>query len=264
MTSRRGPLRRRRARSIPPTTTASILLKSCAMPPVSWPTASIFWTWRSCASAAMRSLGLGLQRGVGVLQLLRRFGHGLLERLGALAFAFGLAPRRGILAQRLDRDPAEEDRAEPDEHAEPAQIIGQPVGLGGEELGLLHPLASARRARCSAISSSLSRSCGPGRRQRRGVIIAGAARAAPGDCRARRSASSSPRRLNRALQLVDPLALVGIAGDQFVELLDLVPGKPPLVVIDVAAGLDLLVEHEAAERGFGARDGRVDACGSAG
>ena len=33
---------------------ASMLLKSCAMPPVSWPTASIFCIWRICASAAWR------------------------------------------------------------------------------------------------------------------------------------------------------------------------------------------------------------------
>ncbi|MCY1172854.1 hypothetical protein D9M73_129980 [compost metagenome] len=44
----------RLASSRPPRTTASMLLKSCAMPPVNWPTASIFWTWRnllSCASS---------------------------------------------------------------------------------------------------------------------------------------------------------------------------------------------------------------------
>ena len=35
-------------------TTASMLLKSCAMPPVSWPIASIFCIWRTCASAASR------------------------------------------------------------------------------------------------------------------------------------------------------------------------------------------------------------------
>src|SRR5437667_2612611 len=32
------------------------LLKSCAMPPVSWPIASIFWAWRSCSSRPRRSL----------------------------------------------------------------------------------------------------------------------------------------------------------------------------------------------------------------
>ena len=35
-----------------------MLLKSCAMPPVSWPIASIFCAWRSCASSS-RALGLG-------------------------------------------------------------------------------------------------------------------------------------------------------------------------------------------------------------
>ena len=39
-----------------PVMTVRILLKSCAMPPVSWPTASIFWAWRNCASAACFSV----------------------------------------------------------------------------------------------------------------------------------------------------------------------------------------------------------------
>ncbi|GJE45352.1 hypothetical protein AEGHOMDF_4546 [Methylobacterium soli] len=34
---------------------ANRLLKSCARPPVSWPTASIFWDWRSCSSASISS-----------------------------------------------------------------------------------------------------------------------------------------------------------------------------------------------------------------
>ena len=37
--------------SIVPVMTVRMLLKSCATPPVSWPTASIFCDWRSCASA---------------------------------------------------------------------------------------------------------------------------------------------------------------------------------------------------------------------
>ena len=36
--------------------TASRLLKSCATPPVSWPIASIFWTWCSSAWADCRSV----------------------------------------------------------------------------------------------------------------------------------------------------------------------------------------------------------------
>ena len=35
-----------------PVITVSMLLNSCAMPPVSWPTASIFCAWISCSSAA--------------------------------------------------------------------------------------------------------------------------------------------------------------------------------------------------------------------
>ena len=44
------------ARSRLPCTTASRLLKSCAMPPVNWPTASIFWAWRSSFSACLRTV----------------------------------------------------------------------------------------------------------------------------------------------------------------------------------------------------------------
>ena len=36
-------------------TAVSRLLKSCAMPPVSWPIASIFCDWRSISSARRRS-----------------------------------------------------------------------------------------------------------------------------------------------------------------------------------------------------------------
>ena len=41
--------------SSPPITTVSRLLKSCATPPVSWPTASIFCAWRSDSSAFWRA-----------------------------------------------------------------------------------------------------------------------------------------------------------------------------------------------------------------
>ena len=61
-------------------TTASMLLKSWAMPPVSWPTASIFCTCRSCSSALRRSADLLddplLERRVERLQ--RRFGSAAL------------------------------------------------------------------------------------------------------------------------------------------------------------------------------------------
>ena len=66
--SRRAPgarLSRLRAEMI----TASMLLKSCASPPVSWPIASIFWVWRSCASTPLALQRLLHQLGVGRLQL---------------------------------------------------------------------------------------------------------------------------------------------------------------------------------------------------
>ena len=48
--------RRYCTRSSAPVMPCSRLLKSCAMPPVSWPTASIFCAWRNCSSKPRRSL----------------------------------------------------------------------------------------------------------------------------------------------------------------------------------------------------------------
>ena len=87
----------------------------------------------------------GLERLVGLPQFLGALAHRLLEHLGALGLGFGLGARLDVLAQRLDRDDAEEDGADPDEDPEPAEIIGQPVGLGREELALLD-LAAQRLA----------------------------------------------------------------------------------------------------------------------
>ena len=47
---------RRDAMSMLPRMTVSMLLKSCAMPPDSRPTASIFCAWRSACSVASRRL----------------------------------------------------------------------------------------------------------------------------------------------------------------------------------------------------------------
>ena len=55
-------------------------------------------------------VGLGLERLVGLPQLLGALAHRLLEHLGALGLALGLAPGGGVLAKRLDRDDAEEHR----------------------------------------------------------------------------------------------------------------------------------------------------------
>ena len=65
-------------------------------------------------------LGLGLERLVRLPQLLRAFAHRMLEHLGALGLALGLAAGSGILAKRLDRDHAEEHGAEPDD--DPSQL----------------------------------------------------------------------------------------------------------------------------------------------
>ena len=89
----------------------------------------------------------GLQRLVRFPQLLRALAHRLLELPRRARTRFRPGGGRRVLAQRLDGDDAEEDRAEADDDAEPAQIIGQLVGLGGEELALLDALGAAPAAR---------------------------------------------------------------------------------------------------------------------
>ena len=86
-------------------------------------------------------LRFGLQRLVGLPQLLRALATACSSASARSASVSACAARRGVLAQRLDGDHAEEDRAEADDDAEPAQIIGELVGLGGEELALLDALA---------------------------------------------------------------------------------------------------------------------------
>src|SRR5207302_5894277 len=64
-----------------------------------------------------------------------------LELLGAFGLRFDLAAGGSILAQRLDSDDAEEDRAEADDDSEPAQITRELIGLRGKDLALLDPAA---------------------------------------------------------------------------------------------------------------------------
>ena len=99
-----------RARSIrlkPPMTAASRLLKSCAMPPVSLPIASIFCAWISWLSSERCSLmsvsvpANSTGRPVAILQQ-----HGLIEEM--LVAAVGALPaifdrRAAALAPRLER-----------------------------------------------------------------------------------------------------------------------------------------------------------------
>ena len=62
--------------SRPPITIVSRLLKSCATPPVSWPTASIFCAWRSSSSALLARFVLGLQLARALLdRVLQRLGE---------------------------------------------------------------------------------------------------------------------------------------------------------------------------------------------
>ena len=200
----------------------------------------------------------GAQRFVGRLQFLRALGDRLLEGLRASRLGLGLPARRGVLADRLDGNEAEENCAQADNDSEPAEIIGQAVGLGGEDLALLDPLAQClllgvgdfvQLARDGFIGLGLAG----------GIIIGNRVLALLG-----RGGSGSECQLRAALcvelkQLVDAPPLLGAGAQHPFELADLVPGKPPLAVIDAAAVLHVLVEHEAAERGFGAGHAGIDA-----
>ena len=81
----------------------SRLLKSCATPPVSWPTASIFWAWRSASSAFARRCDL--------------FGDAALQRLVQRCQRLLGASALGDLALR---------------GAEQARVVDRDGGLGGD------------------------------------------------------------------------------------------------------------------------------------
>src|SRR5574338_81701 len=89
-------------------------------------------------------LRLRFQRLVGLPQFLGALAHGELERFRALGLAFGEAAGQRVLPESLERDNAEEHGPETDDDAEPAEIVGESVRLGGEELALLDALAKRR------------------------------------------------------------------------------------------------------------------------
>jgi len=233
-----------------------MLLKSWAMPPVSWPTASIFWTWRSWASAASRS-GLGLERLIGLPQFLCALAHRLLEHFGSLGLIFDLAHGGGILAERLDGNDAEENGADPDQDSEPAQVIGQLVGLGGEDLALL----DAARLRLALRADDLlelvvERLARPG--LGRSVEIADAGVALLGQSGPSSECEFIAVPFVKPLRFEHPPELVGIVALQRLQLADLESGELPCARIDVAAALHVFIERETGERRVGARDVRAD------
>src|SRR6185369_14034399 len=60
------------------------------------------------------------------------------------------------------------------------------------------------------------------------------------------------------LDLGDPKLLVRVTADELLELADLEAGELPVAGVDVAVRFDLLIQHEAGERGLRARDVRAD------
>jgi len=176
-----------------------------------------------------------------------------LERLGALALAFGLATGLGVLTERLNSDDAEEDGAEAEDASEPAQVIGELVGLVREELALRDSPAKRLPFRLNdgvqPIVELLS-----GRLLRGGVEAADAGIALLGH--------RSPGRKRELLsslvvELLDPrhlLLLCRVAPHQIAELLDLEARELPIARVNLAVWIFLLVENEARERRLGSGD----------
>ena len=242
---------------MPPTTTASMLLKSWAMPPVSWPTASIFWTWRSWASAASRSIASAFSAWFASHSSCVRSRTASSSTSARSEFALRLAARLGILAKRLDRDDGEEDRAEADDDPEPAQIAGEQIGLVGEDLALLDPAAKRLALDLDDVVERLVE-VGAGLLPRRRVEIADSGVALLGDRGPRGERELLPALVVELLHEGDALLLIGAVAHQVAQLPDLEAGELPVARVDIAVGVDILVEHEAGQRGFGARDVGAD------
>ena len=202
----------------------------------------------------------GLEGFVGGPQLSRSVGDGMFEREAALIFALGLPPGCGILAERLDRHRAKHDSANSGHDPEPAEIIGQPIGAGREELRLGDVLLER-----GAFAVGNFHQLGGERRPRRGlgrsIIEVDRGRAILARHGARCGGKLSPTLRVQLFQLVDAVALRRVARDQPVELVDLLAGKAPLAVVDIAAGPRLLVEHEGAQRRLRAEQSGVDVAG---
>ena len=204
----------------------------------------------------------GFQRLVRLPQLLRAFAHRLLELPGTLGFALGLAAGRRVLAQRLDGDHAEEDRAEANDDAKPAQIVGELVGLGGEELALLD--APGPRLPLGADDVlELVVEQPPGTRvsrliARRGIEIADTRIALLRQRRAGREGKLARALVVQRFGVINAAKLLRAFAFEPLELLDLVAGELPVAGVDVAVRIDFLVEHEPREGGLGARDVGAD------
>ena len=145
ITSRRGPLSRRRRKVDPPDDDREHVVEVVGDAAGQLADRLHLLDLAKLGFGGLALLGLGLERLVRLPQLLRAIADGKLKRFRALGFAFRVAARRGVLTKRLNRDHAEEDGAEPDDDPKPAQIIGKAVGLGREDLALLD-LGAERQA----------------------------------------------------------------------------------------------------------------------
>src|SRR6185369_479180 len=164
---------------------------------------------------------------------------------------------RSILAERLEGDHPEENGADCDDPAEPAQVIGEAIGFSREDLALL--LALAKRGALAdddlvqLVVEILDRVRLPGE-----VEIADPALALLLERCTRCARQLLAALVVDLLKLGDAPFLVDVGPDELGELLDLESGKLPIARIDIAAGLLVFVEHETGKSRFRARDVRAD------
>ena len=201
----------------------------------------------------------GAKRFVRFLKLLRSLGDRLFKGCGALGL--GIRPRfRAAIFRRIawTATKARKMATNADDHAKPAQIIGQAVGLRRKYLALLDALPE-RGLLAGGNFLKLAAERGSGWRKSRGIEIGSPALSLLGRGGAGCNRQLLSARKIKLLKLLDPLALRRVVAQQCCKLVDLMIGQSPLAIINVAAGADFLVEHEAPQSGLGAGNAGIDA-----
>ncbi len=208
---------------------------------------------------------LALQALIGGGELAGARLHGLLEVERVPAHLLGLAPALEAVDEGPPGEEGEADRAQPHEDAEQAEQIGigvrpvrQPLGRGRApgEIGAL-----GRGDLLELRAEQVQRVAARGLFQQAAILGAAALLDEIGGRPELGGAlPEEPRDLGGALRLG------GIAAHEPLQFVDLRPCPPPRVIIcgrRVArrGALALILEHEAAELGLGARNAGVDVAG---
>ena len=231
------------------------------MPPVSWPTASIFWTWRSLRLGRLALGHFALKVGIGGAQLDRAGLHRLVELGGAIFGAGRFAPGAHRVEEGAPGEDREADRADADQDRQPAEPVRIGVDPGGDALRALRAAGEADALGARDVLQQGAQG-GEGGRGRRLIEQPDAVLAAP-----RLGGGGGGRQFlaalaEQGLEAGDAHALLGVGAEHLAELADLIGAVAPLIVI-IHAGLLALVEDVAAERGLGACDRGIDRAGHA-